>query len=585
MLQSASEGKASVGVFRRLDYGMANCWAIIALLAVKQYFGIDEGPLLVAITGLLFALTAVLAGSPFLGFWRWSAPNRRNRVFVALTALLAAVLLLDLAARLAGLGVPSWLPGPATAASVYSLLIALPMVLRATVRFTGKHNPALVLPASFLIVILLGALMLMHPRATRQDLSIGFTDAFFTSASATCVTGLIVLDTERDFTRFGQVVIMLLLQAGGLGIMTFAAFFALSFGRNLRFRDAFSLSRMMDTQFITDLKRMVLSIFIWTFTIEAAGAVLLASVWRALRPDWSALELVWQATFHSASAFCNAGFSLNSTNLEGFSGSPATSVIIGSLIVLGGLGFGVLTDVSFKWMHFVRTGFRQELPLQARFVCLVTLILILLGFAAFLGLEWNNTLSGMSLEQKLANSFLSAVTPRTAGFNTVPTGSLLPQVKWLFIMLMFIGASPGGTAGGVKTTALGLMFLSARSLLQGKVEPEIWKRRVPNFDLRRAGAMFTIGFTVFSLSALSLLASEHGSMGPRGPMDIVFEAMSAFGTVGLSTGVTPGLTVTGRWIVIITMFLGRTAPATLAAATFRIDTSRYKYPEARITIG
>lgn len=574
-----------MGWLKRLDYGIANCWLIILLLAVKQYFGVSEGPLLLGIRSLLFTLTLLLASSPFLGFWKWAAPSRRNRLFIALTALLAAALVAGLTVRLAGWKIPPWLPDPTTAVSFYSLLIALTIALRATVRFTGKHSPALVLPASFLIAILLGALLLLHPGATREDMSITFTDAFFTSASATCVTGLIVLDTEHDFTRFGQIVIWLLLQAGGLGIMTFAAFFALSFGRNLPFRDAFSLSRMMDSEFVTDLRRMVLRIFYWTVSIEVAGALLLMLVWRGVRPDWSTAELLWQSIFHSASAFCNAGFSLNATNLEGFNGSPATPVIIGSLVVLGGLGFGVLTAIAFNWMHFMRTGLKPKLPLQARFVCLVTFILVFIGFAAFLGLEWNNTLAGMSLEQKLANSFLQAVTPRTAGFNMVPTGSLLPQVRWLFIMLMFIGASPGGTGGGVKTTALGLMFLSARSLFLGKVEPEIWKRRVPNFDLRRAGVMFTIGFTVFSGSALALLVSEQSSMGSREPMDFVFEAMSAFGTVGLSTGVTPELSTLGRWIVIITMFLGRTAPATLAAATFRVDTSRYTYPEARITIG
>lgn len=584
MLQSASEGKASVRALGRVLFGPVNCLLVMALFALKHYFQIHDGWLLQGL-GLFFPAEALLLGvTPFLTSREGSIPGRRSLWF--LIPLLALVLGLLIHA-LDGLGIRRfpWSPDPAVLTSVFALLMAGRIFLKMVVNLSGRLNPALVLPASFLFTILLGAVLLLHPQATPRGMSIDFTDAFFTSASATCVTGLTVLDTEHDFTRLGQVIILLLIQTGGLGIMTFAAFFALSLGQNLSLRDAFSLSRMMDSDFISDLKRLLISIIVWTVVIELAGAFILMSAWRSLRPGWSAGELFWQSLFHSVSAFCNAGFSLNSSGLEGFSGSPATSVIIGSLVILGGLGFGVLTAIAFNWLHYVRTGRRTRLPVQARFVCLITLILIALGFTAFLGLEWSNTLAGMTLEQKLANSFLEAVTPRTAGFNTVPTASLLPQIKWLFIFLMFIGASPGGTGGGVKTTALGLMFLSTRALLTGRLNPEIWKRRIPNFDLRRAGAIFTIGFTVFAGSSMALLISENESRSITEPMDYVFESMSAFGTVGLSTGVTPGLTTWGRWIIIITMFIGRTAPATLAAATFRVHSSRDQYPEARITIG
>lgn len=570
--------------FARSVYGTANCLLVIGLFAVSHYFQL-QGDSILRATRLVFLFEALLYGlTPFLARKEGLVPGRDSRWFPVLTALPVLSIILYFAARAWGWNVP-WNPEPWVAASFYCILMAGRVFLRLVVRLTGKLNPALVLPTSFFFTILMGALLLMHPKATPDGMTISFTDAFFTSASATCVTGLTVLDTNTDFTRFGEVIIFLLIQTGGLGIMTFAAFFALSLGQNLSLRDAFSLSRMMDNDFVSDLRQLILSILLWTVVIEVAGAFLLMSVWKGLRPEWGTGELMWQSLFHSVSAFCNAGFSLNSNNLEGFSGSPATSVIIGSLIVLGGLGFSVLTAVALGWVHFVRTGLRTRLPLQARFVCLVTVILIVIAFTAFLLLEWNNTLRGMNLEQKLANSFLSAVTPRTAGFNTVPTSSLMPHVQWLFILLMFVGASPGGTGGGVKTTALGLMVLSTKSLLTGRLNPEIWKRRIPNFDLRRAGAICTIGFIAFSASAMALLISEQRSMDEWEPLDFVFESMSAFGTVGLSTGVTPVLTTLGRWIIIITMFIGRTAPATLAAATFRVDSSRYLYPEARITIG
>jgi trk system potassium uptake protein TrkH len=299
---------------------------------------------------------------------------------------------------------------------------------------------------------------------------------------------------------------------------------------------------------------------------------------------WSTGETIWQAVFHSVSAFCNAGFSLNGTNLEGFRGSPATSIIIGSLIVMGGLGFMLLTVLGRNWLQRMKTGRRTSLPVQVRFVLLITGILIVLGWGFFLSAEWNNTLDGMSLWEKLGNSFLQGVTPRTAGFNTVPTASLLPQVKWFFVMLMFIGASPGGTGGGVKTTTIGLLFLSLRSLLQKRQHPEIWKRHIPTFDLQRAGAILVVGMAAFCLSSIMLIMTEHSS-GNFSEMDYIFESMSAFGTVGLSTGVTSFLSTAGKWIIIVTMFIGRTAPATLAVATTRVRTSRYSYPESRITIG
>lgn len=466
----------------------------------------------------------------------------------------------------------------------YLAAMAFIMIFSGLIKLAGNISPALILSSSFMMVILFGAALLMTPRATTEGISV--VDALFTSTSATCVTGLIVVDTGTDFTFIGQVIILLLIQVGGLGLMTFAAFFAMSFGRQMGLAGAANLSRLMDSEFTNDLKHILLSILIWTLTIEVVGALLLYNTWSGMEiAGWSTGHTIWQAVFHSISAFCNAGFSLNPDNIECFAHSPATAMTIGTLIVLGGLGFMLLTTLGKHWVLRMRTGRKRVLPVQTRFVLLITAILIVLAFSLFLLLEWNNTLQGMSIIEKLANSYLQAVTPRTAGFNTVPTSSLLAPVKWFFLLLMFVGASPGGTGGGVKTTTIGLLILSIRSLIRRRKSPEIWRREIPNFDLQRAGAILLVGMITFSVSSFLLLMSETNGEGNFSSMDYIFESMSAFGTVGLSTGVTEYLSAAGKWIIIITMFIGRTAPATLAAATSRVQTSLYRYPEARITIG
>ena len=243
----------------------------------------------------------------------------------------------------------------------------------------STFTPSLILPVSFVVVISVGAVLLMLPGATTEGISP--LDAFFTASSATCVTGLIVVDTGAAFTAFGQFVVLLLIQIGGLGLMTFVAFFALYLGRSVSYRQALSLSRIMDSDFVSDLKGMMGAIIAWTLTIEAAGAFLLYVFWRPIMTDASQLGVIWHSVFHSISAFCNAGFSLNTDNLMPFAESPATCLIMGTLIVLGGLGFGVLTAVGASVMNRVRTGRAARLSVQTRFVVLCTVVLVVGGLA------------------------------------------------------------------------------------------------------------------------------------------------------------------------------------------------------------
>ena len=582
--------------------------AILGLLLLTAKFGFSMwtglDPLIVGFSLFWVVTGTVVSGGPLRAF--------RRDLWAALFALLYG---LALAASLA-----AWIMGRFSPAETYETVFAasaaftLTSSTRVLFSRTGRwivstFTPSLILPVSFMLVIAIGFVLLILPNATTEGISP--LDAFFTAASATCVTGLIVVDTGAAFTTFGQVVIAILIQIGGLGLMTFVAFFALYMGRSVSYRQVLSLSRMMDSDFVSDLKGIISSILAWTFSIEAAGAFLLYVVWRPIMSGASELSVIWHSIFHSVSAFCNAGFSLNTLNLMGFSDSPATCLIMGTLIVLGGLGFGVLTAIAASVMIRIRTGRGSRIPVQAKFVLLCTAVLVVGAFVAFLALEWNNTLAGMPLGDRLANAYLQAVTPRTAGFNTVDTSSVTAGMQWLFVLLMFVGASPGGTGGGVKTSTLGLMLVALGSLLGfphrrktggpgtspsgakamfgsrygQRPTPELWKRKIPLYDFQRAALVVVLGGMLFGLSSLLLLLTESGVSSGLEPMDYIFETMSAFGTVGLSTGATGHLTSLGKLVIIFTMFVGRVGPATLAAATGMKRQLKYSYPEARITIG
>lgn len=561
--------------------GTYNIVAVIVLVLFRYLFSFSNVLLVDFIQAVLFLQAAALFVAILSSTRGWNDIRSRPWQMILSVFFLAGVLTALINGKSTG-NIHDWTITPVT--NGYLVAIASIITFSGLIKLAGSISPALILGSSFIMVILSGTVLLMTPRATTTGISP--INALFTSTSATCVTGLIVIDTGTDFTFTGQLIILLMIQVGGLGLMTFAAFFAMSFGQQMGLAGAANLSRLMDSEFTNDLKHILISILVWTLTIETVGALLLYNTWTGIEGlDWSTGHTVWQSIFHSISAFCNAGFSLNTSNLEMFVDSPSTSLIIGSMIVLGGLGFMLLTTLGRHWLMRMKSGRKRILPVQTRFVLMITAILVVLGSGLFLALEWNNTLAGMSIWQKLANSYLQGVTPRTAGFNTVPTSSLVSPVKWFFMILMFIGASPGGTGGGVKTTTIGLLVLSLRSLIHRRKSPEIWKRQIPNFDLQRAGAILLVGMVTFGISSFLLLITETGSGSIYSAMDYVFESMSAFGTVGLSTGVTSSLTTAGKWIIIVTMFIGRTAPATLAAATSRIRSSLYSYPEARITIG
>lgn len=447
------------------------------------------------------------------------------------------------------------------------------MMVRRSPRPGGPiSNPARLLALSFLGIIVLGTSLLMLPPATSDGRGADLLTALFTATSATCVTGLVVEDTGSYFSAFGQVVVLSLIQIGALGIMTFSSFVALALGRRLGIKSRAALQEVMDQPDPKSLIRLIKFVVKMTFLAEAMGAVLLALRWRAW---YSWPRAIYLGVFHSVSAFCNAGFSTFSDSLEGFGGDAYILGIMGLLIILGGLGFPVVMELKG------RTGQRRPLSVHAKLVLIVTGVLLASGMGWFLLLEWGNTLKDMPLGKKVLSAWFQSVTARTAGFNTVDVGSLRGATLFLLMAWMFVGASPGGTGGGVKTTTLGILVLSARAALRGREEVEAFGRTISPRLVYRALAITIVGLGLLGSFAALLLATQEGSQ-----VGLMFEAFSAFGTVGLSTGVTPHLTPLGRVLVVVLMFAGRLGPLTI---TLAIRERPYegvrRLPSARVMTG
>lgn len=450
-----------------------------------------------------------------------------------------------------------------------------------------RLKPPQIIIFSFLITILIGASLLSLPQSASNGISIGIVDAFFTATSATCVTGLIVKDTGSDFSQFGQLVILLLLQIGGLGIMTLSTFFAILLGRKLTIRENVVIKGALDRHSIEGLKTLILYILGITFFIEAIGAILLYNRFGSIYPS----------IFHSISGFCNAGFSLNAASFVKYRQDVYVNIVMTALIILGGIGFIVLIDIP----KFFRWGFRRlflksredimhlvsRISLQTKIVLSVTAILLFLGGAVFFLLENHKILYGLGFKDKILMSFFQSVTSRTAGFNTVAIRNLSAPTLFFLIILMFIGASPGSTGGGIKTCTLGVLVAGAWGMIKNRDNIQIFKRSIPKSVFRKAVMIAGLAVTwivVFTM-LLSFTEDRNEAM-PNYFLRILFEVTSAFGTVGLSTGVTPILSSFGKVLIMLTMFVGRLGPLTLALAlTMREQKVFYRYPEEKVMVG
>jgi trk system potassium uptake protein TrkH len=428
----------------------------------------------------------------------------------------------------------------------------------------------------FASVILVGALLLSLPISTQLG-HIDFVNAFFTATSAVCVTGLVVVDTGTHFTVFGQLVILALIQIGGLGFMTSATFLFLLVGKRITLRERLVIQESLGQYSIQGLVKLIRYILMTTFIIEGIGALLISLRLKSLMPLDKA---VYYGVFHAVSAFCNAGFDIfgGFLSLTSFTGDVLMNIVFSSLFVFGGLGFTVINEIYQKRSL-------KRLSLHSRLVIMITFLLIVIGFIVIFILEKDNpgTLANLSTKDKIIASYFQAVTPRTAGFNTINIRDMRPATLFFIIILMFIGASPGSTGGGIKTITFGALAIAIVSIIRGREEVNIMGKRIPQDVINRALVVTGVSVVFVSVTAFVLVATNtHG----YDFIDLLFEAVSAFGTVGLSTGVTRDLSSLSQIFIIITMFAGRVGPLSLALAlSGRTKKSGIRYPEEKIIIG
>lgn len=440
------------------------------------------------------------------------------------------------------------------------------------VRYFFEH-PALLTCLSFAALILAGTLLLSFPAASATGMRLSPVDAFFTATSAACVTGLIVLDTPVAFSSFGHVVILGLIQVGGLNIMVLSTFAALALGRRLGLRGELALGQVLDLTAHRTAYDVTRFIVIATFCLELAGAVLLGlSFWSA---GLSAGEAAWRGVFHSISAFCNAGFALQTDSVMMFQRQPFPLIVMAALVIVGGLGFTVLATA---WTRL--RGSTTQLSLHVKLVLVVSVGLLVVGTALFALVEWNASLAGLEPGHKLVNAFFQSAIFRTAGFNSVDMMQMERATGLACCVLMIIGASPGGTGGGMKTTTFAVLVGTLLSVIRGGAPIVLFRRTIPVGLVYRSAAVFLATAALATGGLFLLLLTQRSSF-----EHLLFEVCSALGTVGLSLGATTQLDAVGKLVVAALMFAGRVGPLTLVLLLGNPPQGRLGYPDAKLMIG
>lgn len=448
-------------------------------------------------------------------------------------------------------------------------------------------NPAQVFILSFLMIIFIGSLLLMLPNSTHSGIS--FIDALFTSTSAVCVTGLIVVDTGTYFTGLGQTIVLFLIQIGGLGILTFTSFFSYFFKGGATYENQLTLNSITSSKSLRTVFKTLKYIIVITFSIELVTAILI--YFSLDSQDFSTfLDQVFFSIFHAISGFCNAGFSTlsNSFYEEGFRFNYGLQLIIIVSFILGGLGFPIVENIDKYIKYSIKRVFRLSrsskpwvLNINSRITLVTTFTITAVAFLAVYILEFNNTLAAHSGFGKIVTALFTAATPRTAGFNTVDTALLSMPTLLLVLALMWIGASPSSTGGGIKTSTFAIALLNILNLARGKSSIVAFKREIANISIRRSYAIIALSLIVIGVSTFILSFSDkHLSL-----FDLLFETISAYSTVGLSLGITDQLSVLGKVVIIFTMFVGRVSMLTVIIAIFKkIRQKNYNYPTEEITI-
>ncbi len=424
-----------------------------------------------------------------------------------------------------------------------------------------KASPAQVMAASFALTIFLGTVLLCQSWASQPGKKLDWVEALFTATSATCVTGLTVRP-PGDFTVAGQVIILCLIQVGGLGVMTFGLFFALLLGGRLSLFGRRMVMASFASEPWEDLWPLLRVVVGATLAVEALGALLLLP---AFWPEKGWLAIPW-AFFHAVSAFCNAGFGLHPDSLVPWRGNLLVNLTVGLLIILGGLGFLPLAEVWERW----RASQRRPLSLHSRLVLATTGVLLLVGWLGFALLECRNVLAPLPWKEKLLAIWFQGITPRTAGFATVDYASLSPATLFLTMILMFIGASPGSTGGGIKTSTLAALFALVLARVRSHRRATAFGRRFSAETLGAAVALLLLALAFVCAGVLAVSLCEHTSQGGQAAgspfLREAFDVVSAFGTVGLSTGITPNLRPTSWLVLVVVMYVGRVGPLTLSVA-------------------
>ncbi|WP_294385098.1 TrkH family potassium uptake protein [uncultured Clostridium sp.] len=433
-----------------------------------------------------------------------------------------------------------------------------------------------ILALGFLGVILVGALILTLPISTTKGESTNFLDALFTATSAVCVTGLIVVDTGTYWNAFGQTVIMILIEIGGLGFMSFTTLIAIILGKKITLRERLILQDAMNTFNIQGLVKMVRYVLIFTVSVQFFGALLFSTQFV---PEYGLGKGIFYSIFHSISAFCNAGFDIlgKFNSLTSYNSNAVVILVASALIIIGGLGFTV-------WSELYSSKSLRKVSLHSKMVILMTVVLVVGGTLLMFLFENNNinTIADMSFIDKVMNSFFASVTPRTAGFNSIPTDGMTTAGKFLTIILMFIGGSPGSTAGGIKTTTIGILIVTIVCVIQGREDAEVFKRRFSKDLVYKAFTLIFIGLSLVIVVTMLLSYTEKGVSF----IALFYETVSAFGTAGLTLGLTSELSNIGKVLIIFMMYLGRVGPLTVVLSiTRKKRNTGIKYPEGKILIG
>lgn len=459
----------------------------------------------------------------------------------------------------------------------------------------SKHsiNPTLLFVLSFLIMIALGTALLMLPQSSKGSNYISFIDALFMSASAVCITGLVVFDISTELSTFGLYVLMILVQLGGLGIMTFSSFFGFLISGQASYKSQLMFSELLGDKNVGSIIGSLMKIVSFTFFFEFIGAVLIYFTSDSKQFD-SGGGHIFFSVFHAVSAFCNAGFSTFSLGLydEGLRYNYPFQLTIVGLFILGGLGFTIILNIRLfinRWTRLLFNRFWHRKPItfkawimtfNSKLIAYTTIILLVFGFIMFLVLEYNNSLAAhSSLFGKMTTALFISATPRSAGFNTVDMGALTFPSIMILMFLMWIGASPGSTGGGIRTTTFAVATLNIINVARNHERIHIFKREISSESIKKSFAIITLSIIWLGISIFLLSITD----GEKGLTALAFECFSAYSTVGLSLGITGSLSTAGKFLIVCTMFLGRVGTITLLVALIKsLHTRYYKYPQEHV---